>query len=223
MAITYIGEAGVAGGNQTTPQVISYASTTGNTLIMTGFLYFGNATVPGIASIVDSASNTWQYATNTSQNPPYSVDTTGGSGNSIIFVGWTINAAAVTNVTLNMVNSGPWTRISVVEWSGIAALDSCGSATSLSGTSPSTTLSLTTPNDLVIGACENDSGTSINLPAGWSSLASSGGTANNGYYFPGVSGSYSPTWTLGASADWGVAVAAFRPPITSNALLSTFP
>lgn len=212
MAITYVGEAGIAGGAQPTPQTISYHSTVGNTLILCGFLFYSSVgSVPGISSITDSAGNTWHYATGSSQNPPYTVDSY-SSYNSVEFVAWCIDAAAITSLTYTMPNASPWTRVTLSEWSGIGSLDSSAGATAATGTNPAATLNLTDAGDLVVGALENNSGNqTLSMPPGWTEFSSAGYFPNVAFGFPGVTGSYSPPYSMSGSDDWGIALAAFKP------------
>jgi hypothetical protein len=213
MAIALVGQAGVTGSSIASPgPAVSYTSTAGNTLIVTGLVYAGATTITGITSISDSAGNTWHFSTSNSNNPASAAE--GTSGNFLCcFTGWSISAAAVTSVSIHdgTGNSDFW-RLAVSEWSGIGAADAGAAATGTAG-NPSVTLSLSNAGDLMVGSADSAVANMTALPAGWTAL-SGAGAANNyvGYDLPGSSGSMSPTWTTSdVTKDWAEAVMAFTP------------
>lgn len=229
MAITFVGQAGIAGGGHTSPQTISYTSTKGNTLIMSAHLYnLNNGPAVPPVSITDTAGNTWHVSTSTAQTPPTESITDPTDGNNAYmcdFVAWCINAAAVTSVTLAWAGGvNTWTRVVVSEWSNIVQFDNSwagGSSTSNSSvvTGP---VQLNVPGELVIGACDIAGAGTESLPTGWTNLTASGGT-DNGYYLPGATtGSYSPVWNSTLAGSWAGTVAVFSP-VSGSLLMTGFP
>jgi len=94
--------------------------------------------------------------------------------------------------------------VSVTEWAGIVAADT-GAAASGTGT-PAPSLTLTNAGDLVIGAAFYYVAAP---PAGWTLLLPN--LPYTGYGFPGVTGSYTPTWGTWGAQPYATAVMAFHP------------
>ncbi|HEV2412220.1 MAG TPA: hypothetical protein VGS28_00235 [Candidatus Saccharimonadales bacterium] len=223
MAIALVNQAGVSGGFQSSPQVISYTSTAGNTLIFSGFLYYSTASVPAVGTISDSAGNTWNYSTSNSQYPPFAGESANGGG-CTVFIAWSLSAKPITSLTLTTTNGSPWTRVVISEWTGIAAFDSSASAFStVNQISGSVTTNLSMSGDLIVGAFETTVGsTSFSQPTGWTDFTASGAVNNNSYDLPGVVGPYTATITMNQASDWAFVVAAFKPD-NPSAMIGFFP
>ena len=213
MDITLIGQAGIAGAFHTSPQVITYSSATTDTLIITG--HFANfAGAPDFpVSITDTASNTWRVSTSNAQNPPtQQISEAGQFGTD--FVAWCVNAAGVTSVTVARQDSdgaNSWWRIALSEWSGITQFSNSWAGTGASSTSfTSGPVTLDNGSELVVGAADSFSGAQT-IPSGWTGFTSMG-DADNGYYLPGTTGSYSPVWATTVADVWTGALAVFSGP-----------
>lgn len=210
MPIQLVGEVGIAGMNTGPIQTLDYNSTDRNTLVLVGLFYNGAGATCDLSSIIDSAGNTWEFATSASQDPPFQSETAAGQSDAV-FVAWCIGAAAASSVTITRTDSGNnWWRVTLAELSGVGGLDSSAGATGPSSASASAGLTLTDPGSIVVGSCDSIQSSSPNLPPGWTGFSSSGDVCN-AYGFPGVTGAYAPAYTFGGPTDWAVAVAAFKP------------
>ena len=223
MAITLVGQAGTGGDPffSSPGPVISYSSVNGNTLVVTGQMATTGTSpgISGITSISDSAGNDWQYATSSNQNPPSVVTET--SYWFCSFVGWCLDAAAVTSVTLtgDVGNTALWI-VSVSEWHGIAAADS-GVALTGTNANPSGTVDLAYPGELVVGSLDSSSVNPSALPSGWTAFGYLPPPPTLiGYAIAGTSGYYMSEWAM-ASDTYTLALMSFSstgataPPVPS--------
>lgn len=199
MAIVLVGQGGTgssSGGSYPSPgPAISYHSVNGNTLIVSGGIDVHSGSVTGITSITDSAGNAWQYATSNNQNPPSAVADT--SYYFCSYIGWCIDAMAVTSVTVtgDVGNSADW-LIAVSEWNGISAADE-GLAVTGTNANPSGTLDLSYPGDLVVGAFDSSVNAPTALPRGWTGFRDIGSPAvYGGYAIAASAGFYTAAWTM---------------------------
>lgn len=208
MAIAHVGDATVDGSHASPGPALSYTSTGGNTLVLSGAVYTGTTSIPGITAINDSASNSWTFATSNGQFPP-SHTGTDGTNFYVVFAGYALNANAITSVTVtdSTGNSDFW-HVIISEWSGVNSADTGASA---SGTAANPSLSLTAGNagDVVIGVMDTSTGSPSSRPVGSTAF----GTDNSDfdcYQFPGATGSFSFTWPM-SSADYAIAMLALSP------------
>jgi len=187
---------------------ISYSSVPGNTLIATGLVYTGAVAITGLASVTDSAGNSWQFSTVNSQDPPSVVASSGGNY-WCTFVAWCTDAAAVTSVSLSAgVGFTNFWRVSLSEWRGISSPDN-GVALAGTNANPTGVVSLSYPDDLVTGVLDPASVVPSSLPPGWMYFGLVGGpSVYLGYDMPGVAGLYSAKWAM-ASDSYALAVMSF--------------
>lgn len=225
MAISLVGQTGQAGGVNNSPDIISYSSTGGNTLIITGHLFdnTNNAFVVP-TSITDSAGNFWRFSTNggaqatlTAQTPPICSLTDPSdavNAHQSNWVAWSVNAAAVTSVTLNWGGGvSTWRRYALSEWSGISYFDNSWAGGNSGGASSviSGPVMMNNVGELVVGVLDFGGGGTESLPPGWTALTGAGAVGDNGYFLPGGVGTYTPVWSNTISASWTGALAVFSP------------
>ena len=224
MAITLVGQAGVAGSQEAgSPVAVTYSSTAGHTLIVTCHFYDNNSGMfVAPTGVTDSAGNYWHVSTTAAQaqfiaqTPPTAsaADTTdGASAHGADFVAWCVGAAHVTSVTVAWTTGiQTYTRLALSEWSGIVQFDNSwagGSATAAS--SVTATLNLSVTGELVIGSAVIAGSGTESLPASWTGLTSGGG--GNAYRLMATVGSYSPAWTSTIAGSWTGAAAVFSPQV----------
>lgn len=210
MPIILVGQAG-SGNISGTPfpapgPTISYNSTTGNTLVVTGQVESDTA-LAGITSITDSAGNAWQYATSDNQDPPSVV--AHASYYFCSFIGWSVGAQAVTSVTVEDGTGATdgW-LVSLSEWNSISAPDN-GVALSGTNANPQGIVSLTYPGDLIVGSIDSSAVTPSALPAGWTGFRGVGSPrVYAGYTVTPATGLYAARWTM-ASDTYTLALMSF--------------
>ena len=223
MAITLVGQAGIAGMLLASPQAISYSSTGENLLVVAG--YFNNNSNGASdfpASVTDSTGgvNTWNLSTSNAQTPPTYQNSSGNNINSA-FVAWSFTTQAVTSVTIARQDSGEpstdqWWRVTVAEFSGAAQFGNSWAGLAAGGTTFTLgPVSIGVTGELVVAACIDNSGT-LTVPAGWTAFAGSGASVT-GYIINPATGSYSPQWSSDTSDFWTGAIAVFSPPSAAPA------
>ena len=223
MAIALVGQAGANGASGGSPLTITYSSTGGNTLIITGHLYdLGNNVFVAPTSITDTAGNTWQVSANssntalTAQNPPTASladPDDGGTSHQSDWVAWCVGAAHVTSVTVAWAGGQTtFQRIALAEYSGIVQFDNSwagGSATAGASGSVSASLTVNVTGELAVGAVDFGGAGSSSIPTGWTQFSSSGGQC--AYLIGPAVGAFSPTWTDTVAGSYTGAAALFSP------------
>lgn len=229
--IALVGQAGIAGGNGTSPATINYASTGGNTLIVTGHLFDNNSgEFVAPTSITDTAGNTWQVSVSsaqaalTVQDPPLCSITDpvdGGSAHVANFVAWCVGAAAVTSVTIAWEGGvSTWRRMNLSEFSGVAQFDNswAGGSTSNSSSVTSGPVTVNVSGELVVGAFDFGGGGAMSPPSGWTQFTGAGSVGDNAYIINPATGSLSPVWTDTVANPWAGALAVFSPVVLGYVL-----
>ena len=223
MAISYVGDV-VVDSNENSPYQFTYTSAGGNTLILSGAWFTGATVNTGISGISDSAGNTWHYSTSDAASPPSQHNLISGNYYGS-FVGWAIQASAVTTVTVNVGANGFFHMI-LSEWSGINSADTGGvtSGSSTAGTIPGASIILGDAGDLVIGNTDANGGGPTGPPFG-STQFPSDLSDFNAYELPGAPGAFSFPWPASSSTDYTTATQAFSvvspsPPAAPSVLYS---
>ena len=207
---SYVGVANVEDTVASPGPTISYSSTAGNTLILSGYVETGSTAVSGISSITDSAGNPWQYSTSNAQNPPSQASSSGGT-HYAAFVAWCIGAAAITSVTVHdSTGHSDFWNVFVSEWAGITAART-GAAAAGSATDPSTPALSPGSGDLIIVAQDSVAGVTLGPSQ---ALAEFGDDAANTYgtawvFAPWVVPPYEWGFSSSGTADYAFAVMAF--------------
>lgn len=185
------------------------ASVAGNNL----FAFFarsGGLTTGAIASVTDSASQTWLRAT---RGAVSSVT------NTRIELWYIENSASITSVTFSSTTSqtNAW---NVLEFSGllgsssldVASPDNSATASSTTAATPSITTS--NASDLILAGWHFGQTTTSGLTSGWTALSNfddtTVGSGRAAYQLASSTGSYSASLTLGAAKAAGVITAAFK-------------
>jgi hypothetical protein len=220
VTIRLVGQAGIPGAADTTPQAVTYSSTAGNTLIVAGH-FNSSGIAPFPTSITDTASNTWQVSTANAQTPPTQEDSGSGAFNTD-FIAWSVRAKAVTSVTIARGDiSGGGTafwRLTVAEFSGVLQFSNSWAGLAASGTSFAVgPVTVPLPGSLAIAAVDDNSGTQT-IASGWTNFTASN---NNLAYFigPPAGGSYAPSWSSTVSDFWVSAAAVFTPSVVAGQLM----
>ena len=101
------------------------------------------------------------------------------------------------------------------------AVDAVGLASGVSSTAPSTSVTTTNPNDLLVGGTFSSNNRSVTQPSGWTGLstqlpdcgsgATRKGTNTGAYRVPGSAGTFTYDPVLGGSGAWAGAVVAYKP------------
>lgn len=213
MAIAFVGQAGIGGASLTSPQTVTYSSTAGNTLVVTGHFFNSSSGSDFPVSVTDTAGNIWQVSTGNAQNPPTQQQSSGASVETN-FIAWCVGAAAVTSVTVARQDTGSnWWRLAVSEWSGVVRFDNSWAGTAASSTTFTMgPVNLSTSGELVIGVADGPVGSgSLTIPTSWTTFTSQGAN-DSGYYLAGsTTGSYSPVWTTSVADLWAGTLAVFSP------------
>jgi hypothetical protein len=213
VSISLVGQAGFEWpGSGTGTQTVTYASAGGHALILSiGFDTADAAPAGVLASVTDSASNTWHYSTGAASNPPYATVNVPSKTTFVnSFIAWCIGASAITSVTMTLAATGftfPHWQGVLSEWSGIVSAgtgaQAADGATTSNVTSPP--VSLAHASDLVVAHADNVSG--------WTSTTGttfSHDVPNACYSLPGAAGPFSFTW-VNHGTGAAVAVMSFSP------------
>jgi hypothetical protein len=188
---------------------LTYSSTAGNALVLSGIVYAGTTNVGGITGVTDSAGNAWEYITFNSPILPPSQEGTDGTNFYVCFHAWCVNAKAVTSVTVtDSTGHSDFWHVVLSEWSNVGGIDT-GSTIAGTGANPTGTISLRNSKCVVIGVADTSAGNITNLPANATRFSSD---ANNQicYAIPAVAGVSTFAWTM-ASSDYAVAMLSLTP------------
>lgn len=208
MAISLAGHTGVLWpGSSSNIQTLSYTSSGGNTLILTFGIYTPSTDV-NLLSVTDSASNTWQYSTANASNPAYAHIQASTGAYITSFVAWSMNAAAVTSVTITATGTTDW-QGALSEWSGVMSVESGAESANASTTTAITSPSVTLGNagDLVVAHAENDGGLTSTTATDFGNGQDPPGAC---YSLPGATGPFTITWGNNGHGA-AVAVMVFSP------------
>ena len=229
MAISFVAqtETDVTVANTTNTSAAS--STAGNALILLVSIAAGATSK--LSTVTDSAGNSWVVpSTNANVTPP--ANFVSGS-NTYFAMAYVLNAAAITSLTVTISASKAFSY-NLVEFSGVAtasAVDQSNSVSNSTSTSPLLTPSITTTNanDLIIGGMSANNNSMTLGSAGYTALTNMVpiGTMKTvgAYQIVSATGTYSISWTPGASAVSGAGIMAFKaaavaPPTVMGGTLS---
>ena len=180
----------------------------GSLIVVAGSVYSNSGGAPSI-SVSDSRS------------PSFTVTLTviDGQDDNFIACAFTTSSGANTVSVTNSVGDASNTMwYAIDEFSG-ADPSACpninGGISSGTSTTPSDSLTTTTANELVVGILTTDSpDTSFTPSGGWTEIAEQESHAVQSgsaiFHIVTTAGSYSPSWTLGASRQWFVSSASFK-------------
>lgn len=134
------------------------------------------------------------------------------------FIAYGIATGSGANTVTFSTHTGAARNFAVAEFSGVSAtpLDATGTLATGTSTSPACSLTTVAANALVIGVMSHVSGASSLTPSGsWNQIDEQESVVNDPfsavYQIVTTATSYSPTWTTGASVNWGAVAWSFAP------------
>lgn len=192
-------------------------TTAGHGLVVTGRFFNSAGTMQAPGGISDTAGNTWHVSTVPLNGSPPDAYIPFQTSNSIgSFIGWSLNAASVTSVTVaaptGMTYDGG--EFSVSEWSGILAVGAGATTQSQAGAEVVGPAMNVSAGNLLVAACEPNA--AVSVPTGATAITSN--TANVFVYeIPAGSGTL--TWDWLANTQFTVAAQVFSATAPSAGLL----
>lgn len=217
--IDFRGTTGFGGGNSTGPMNFIDITSGGRTLVLAGYFY-SNSVSDYPTSVTDTSGNVWQVSIGTATSPPTDQIFVSGTGYVTTWIAWCLNALPIGTITVHRQDDAvsDWWRVCLIEYEGIAALDSANHAQTASSVTsfnmPS--LTLTNANDVVVAVVADLNASSETPPAGYVNMPYGFSTWGAGAFgYPGVTGAYSPAWSGSAAGPWSAVATAFTPAVSS--------